>query len=303
MCLEQFIADATDDNYEPSPKRIRMERQIRLLQEKNTLRMLVAKKAFSLTLSEKSHSMLLESLHMQDWTYVLLKVRTKISDSAWQTLLNLTQLGRTGKTTDFAILPTKNQICAIKDVIFRTTYQTVGIGELPDELPGGQVQLAWGCNLPILLQKLNIYIVTLDYKALLLIVIKKERKEEDPPAAKIKRNILGGRGLSVEFCVFCTAIRGCACPGLAAGETCIDCFAKSKGNIGNWKGIRDDLTLLLDEEMHSVNLCALHCEMRNTEQILGSLGLYAYKIGSLDNLNCEAGRVGTKIHEEKLCKN
>ena len=45
------------------------------------------------------------------------------------------------KTTDFAILPTKNQICAIKDVLFHITYQTVGIGELPDGLPGGQVNL------------------------------------------------------------------------------------------------------------------------------------------------------------------
>ena len=45
------------------------------------------------------------------------------------------------KTTDFAILPTKNQICAIKDVLFRVTYKTVGIGNLPDGLPGGQVDL------------------------------------------------------------------------------------------------------------------------------------------------------------------
>jgi len=32
-------------------------------------------------------------------------------------------------------------------------------------------------------------------------------------------------------------------------------------------------------------LCALHCEMRNTEQILKSVGLMAYKIGSLDECN------------------
>ena len=45
------------------------------------------------------------------------------------------------KITDFAILPTKNQICAIKEVLFRIAYQTVGIGELPDGLPGTQVNL------------------------------------------------------------------------------------------------------------------------------------------------------------------
>ena len=55
-----------------------------------------AKKALSLTLSERSNSMLLEALRMPDWTNILLKVRTKIFDSAWQTLLNLTQLGCTG---------------------------------------------------------------------------------------------------------------------------------------------------------------------------------------------------------------
>ena len=37
--------------------------------------------------------------------------------------------------------------------------------------------------------------------------------------------------------------------------------------------------------MTSVNLCALHCDMRNTDQLLGSLGLFAYKIGSLENFN------------------
>ena len=49
-----------------------------------------AKKALTLTLSEKSHAMLLEALCMPDWTYIVLKVRTKISDSAWHTLLLLT---------------------------------------------------------------------------------------------------------------------------------------------------------------------------------------------------------------------
>ena len=45
------------------------------------------------------------------------------------------------KITDFSILPTNNQICAIKEVFFRIAYQTVGIGELPDGLPGAQVNL------------------------------------------------------------------------------------------------------------------------------------------------------------------
>ncbi|KAL9977249.1 hypothetical protein ACROYT_G014631 [Oculina patagonica] len=46
------------------------------------------------------------------------------------------------------------------------------------------------------------------------------------------------------------------------------------------EGIRDDLTCILDEDLSSHCLCALHCEMRNTEQMLKSVGLLAYEIGS-----------------------
>lgn len=50
-------------------------------------------------------------------------------------------------------------------------------------------------------------------------------------------------------------------------------------------GLRDDLNFLLEEDLYNVNLCSLHCEMRNCEQLLGSLGLFAHRIGSLDKLN------------------
>ena len=50
-------------------------------------------------------------------------------------------------------------------------------------------------------------------------------------------------------------------------------------------GIRDDLNFLLEEDLSAINLCSLHCEMRNCEQILGSLGLFACRVGSLDMLN------------------
>ena len=42
-------------------------------------------------------------------------------------------------------------------------------------------------------------------------------------------------------------------------------------------GIRDDLEFLLEEELSNIQLCALHMEMRNTEQLLGSIGLVAYR--------------------------
>ena len=50
-------------------------------------------------------------------------------------------------------------------------------------------------------------------------------------------------------------------------------------------GLRDDLTFLLEEDLSNINLCSLHCEMHNCEQLLGSLGLFAHRVGSLDALN------------------
>lgn len=124
-------------------------------------------------------------------------------------------------------------------------------------------------------KKYNIsFTVTLDYKALLIILNKKY--DED--------FLLGGKGYGVEFCAFCDAIRACTCHGVDADETSLDCL-RSKANIGRCSGLRDDLNFQLEEELSSINLCSLHCEMRNCEQLLGSLGLFAYRVGSLDNLN------------------
>ena len=47
---------------------------------------------------------------------------------------------------------------------------------------------------------------------------------------------------------------------------------------------------LLDEELSNVCLCALHSEMRNTEQLLGSLGLFAYRCNSLPECNEAIGQ-------------
>ena len=50
-------------------------------------------------------------------------------------------------------------------------------------------------------------------------------------------------------------------------------------------GIREDLLFLLDKELSNIQLCALHMEMRNTEQLLASIGLLAYKVDSLSEAN------------------
>lgn len=55
------------------------------------------------------------------------------------------------------------------------------------------------------------------------------------------------------------------------------------------------MTFLLDEELTSVTLCALHSEMRNTEQLLGSLGLFAYRCGSLEECNEAISHYGPEL--------
>jgi hypothetical protein len=66
-----------------------------------------------------------------------------------------------------------------------------------------------------------------------------------------------------------------------------------------WKGIRDDIMLVLDEEISSVNLCALHCELRNMEQLLKSLGLFSHEIGSLDQCNKILAEIGPSSFKKK----
>ena len=64
-------------------------------------------------------------------------------------------------------------------------------------------------------------------------------------------------------------------------------------HLSSFKGMRDDPTCILDEDLSSLCLCALHCEMRNTEQILKSVhGLLAYEIGSLPECNEELAKYG-----------
>lgn len=55
------------------------------------------------------------------------------------------------------------------------------------------------------------------------------------------------------------------------------------------------MTFLLDEELANVTLCALHSEMRNTEQLLGSLGLFAYRCGTLDECNEALSHYGPEL--------
>ena len=54
------------------------------------------------------------------------------------------------------------------------------------------------------------------------------------------------------------------------------------------------------EDFSSINLYALHCELRNTEQLLSLLGLFPYKVGSLDECNAELANYGPKNFGSKI---
>lgn len=68
----------------------------------------------------------------------------------------------------------------------------------------------------------------------------------------------------------------------------------------SFRGIRDDLEFLLEEDLLSINLCALHCELRNTEQLLTSLGLFAYKVDSLEECNKELSKYGPENFNSRI---
>ena len=66
-------------------------------------------------------------------------------------------------------------------------------------------------------------------------------------------------------------------------------------------GIRDDLLFLLDEELGNIQLCALQMEMRNTEQLLASIGLLAYKVDSLSEANSALKHYGPEsFHGDRI---
>ena len=54
----------------------------------------------------------------------------------------------------------------------------------------------------------------------------------------------------------------------------------------------------MDIEVADVNLCALHSELRNTEQLLSSLGLTAHRCGSLKECNKVLAEYGPETMKE-----
>ncbi|KXJ06390.1 hypothetical protein AC249_AIPGENE6093 [Exaiptasia diaphana] len=260
------------------------------------------------------------SMTVPDWQLLLMKLEIPISDEGWQTLLNRTQIGKGGKLSKAPILLSKNKVKALKSLVFNKVENLFSIRPIPEEIdiPGYLVSLesvlCWQIrelrkNLKSIISNLNSekasikkngitvdgqkyfvdFKVTLDLKALYNLLVKDDDEEFQ----------LGGKGLAVEFCFFCMAIRCCSCD-LAPHSVCLEHLSSTKANIGGFKGIRDDLVLLLEEELSSVNLCALHCELRNTEQLIASLGLYSHKIGTLKKCNEILSQYGPETTGDRI---
>ena len=54
------------------------------------------KKGIKDLLLAETHQLVLQSMRVPDWVLLYLKIQAKLPDAAWQTLLNLTQFGRSG---------------------------------------------------------------------------------------------------------------------------------------------------------------------------------------------------------------
>ena len=55
-----------------------------------------SKKGLSELLSPKIHARVFQNMCVPDWVLLYFKLQTRFPDSAWQTLLNLTRLGKSG---------------------------------------------------------------------------------------------------------------------------------------------------------------------------------------------------------------
>ena len=62
------------------------------------------KKGLSELLSSSTYDRIVKSMRVPDWALLYFKLQSRLPDSAWQTLLNLTQLGKSGVSTFFYFL-------------------------------------------------------------------------------------------------------------------------------------------------------------------------------------------------------
>jgi len=54
------------------------------------------KQGLAALLTPETHATIMNSMRVPDWVLLYFKLKAKLPDAAWQSLLNLTQLGRSG---------------------------------------------------------------------------------------------------------------------------------------------------------------------------------------------------------------
>lgn len=62
-----------------------------------------------------------------DWILLLTKLESRISDEGWQTFLNRTKLGKSGKSCDTPILVTKNKMKVLQAMVFENVQNMLKI--------------------------------------------------------------------------------------------------------------------------------------------------------------------------------
>ncbi|CAH3147471.1 unnamed protein product [Pocillopora meandrina] len=83
-------------------------------------------------LSPQTLTNVFQGMRVPDWVLLFFKLQTRLPDSAWQTLLNLTRLGKNGRAGDTPVLLTKNEIMALKKLVFSTVQKTFKIARVKD---------------------------------------------------------------------------------------------------------------------------------------------------------------------------
>ncbi|KAK3715351.1 hypothetical protein QZH41_010173, partial [Actinostola sp. cb2023] len=89
------------------------------------------KEGFHSIFSGEKWSAYFKSLRRPDWALLYYKLKAKLPDESWQTMLNVTTLGQTGNSRDTPLLLTQSQVIAVRHMIFRIIKETMGIKRNP----------------------------------------------------------------------------------------------------------------------------------------------------------------------------
>lgn len=106
-------------------------------------------------IGEETFSKYVESLRVPDWILLYFKTKARISGNTWQAVLNITKLGRTGKSCDTPVLLNTNQMKAVKKMIFGVCREYAGVHRVVLPLKGFAVNMFSALEMIVREQKLH----------------------------------------------------------------------------------------------------------------------------------------------------